>query len=354
MGRLARGSGRIHTRIVAGFASFLFLATSSCVALFSLDDHQADGGGPDPDRDSGNGNDGGNPPQDGSDPGSDSGSDGSTRDTGTDAPPGCTGGITFRTPKRIDPVGSTTNQYSARGKNNDINSAYIATDIVDTAVDPGSHIWRGSRANATVEFGSMNRVGGGFGSTSTQRHGMVNAADDKILYVQALSGGLEELIVGIREGADGFKFNNRPWERSGNYSDTEVYFIQDGALLFFATNRAGKFRIYQAQFNNSNNTGSDQKAVGGLGNPSADDERAPVVSDDGTKIFFARKEGGQLRIKAAQRGAISGNFAEMPLCGLDIAGADQYPTWISKDGSLLFYIRVTGGQYQLWQANRAP
>ena len=343
MGRTARGSGRIHTRIVVVTAALL---ASGCSVLFGLDDHS-------PSVDPGNegGTPDGNVVSDSGNPINDSGGGG--HDATLDAPPSqCEGRFRVTGSRRIDPAGGTSSQFSARGKQGSLTAAYISSDH-----DPeGSRVLDGTRSSDSLEFGLDARTPGNFNSKMT-RHGIATSDDLRMLYIQWTDDAHQDIWL-AKKGDSGFTANgavgiNAP--TGANEVDTEVYLVNNGDVLYFASNRTnGLFRIYQSvESGSATGNYATPTLLPGLDKATAD-QRAPVVTNDKKTILFARNGGQGLRIYAAQRATADGDFSEASLvCDVNASGEGQYPTWISPANNALYFVNVRSGKYELWQASIA-
>ncbi|WP_394823830.1 hypothetical protein [Pendulispora albinea] len=329
-----RGSGRICTRIVT--ASTVLVA-SGCSVLFGLDDHTANPGGE-------GGVDSSTTLPDGGKPLDDSG--GGSHDAGVDAPvPSCARGLTSIL--RINPTAGE-DYYSARGKKNSVLEAYVT-------VERGPlHIYEGNRTNTAQSFVINSANIGSFQGTGWQQHGIATADDTKMLYVQTPTDGGASQIWGALRVDSGFQNFYTYSETNGSPSinNTEVYANATASLLYFASSRTGQFRLYQAT---STGTATYSAAAPIPGFDAFPGElRAPVVSEDGKTIFFARRDGDGLRLYSAVRDRADAAFTDpRPVCNVAASGEQQYPTWLASDHSLLFFVKIVNDKYDLWQAKPA-
>ena len=85
----------------------------------------------------------------------------------------------------------------------------------------------------------------------------------------------------------------------------------------------------------------------------ADDESFPVVTPDELTLYFSsnRANGAGLQdIYVARRASVSDNFgAPVNLAELN-TGTNDFPTWISDDGCVLYL--MSGTMYDIYYATR--
>ncbi|WP_394844122.1 hypothetical protein LZC95_44600 [Pendulispora brunnea] len=319
------------------------------MALFSLDDHQADGGGPGPGNDGGGSNDGGNPPTDGSNPGNDSG----PRDSGTDAPiPECTGGGPRFTNARLIPglEKAGIHQHSVRGVG-DGAGVYLTSERPAEGIDLGSHVFGATRGGSGFS-NPEPPPGTNINSTDFQRHAIATGDDMSMFYIQLTGTNTFGAIWRAKRSSAGAAYGTEGAVQGlSGTSYGDVYVTKTGAHMYM-TKQNGSLDIFHST---PQGTGYAAPAlVDGVNSPR--DDYAPVVSDDLKTMYFARETGGQVRIRVAKGQSGTGFADDKEVCGLNPSNENTYPTWISPDGKTLYYVRYIGatGIRELWQAELVP
>jgi len=331
---MARGSERIHTRIV--FTSAVLLA-SGCSLLFGLDDHQAGLGSGDEAGIDGDVPDQGNP-----------GEGGGEQDGGSDAPPGDCQGAAFKNAKPIAGLENGANQYSARAIN-DGKTVYLSSERpVDGPKDAGSHIFTASRTDPLGSFGAVELPPGNVNSSGLQRHAIATDDDLRMFYIQVTGAALGQVWWAARDASTSEFISGGAISQLQGQTYSDVYATPNGDHLYVASTKGGKLDIYVSTLQGT--TYSSPAAVGGI-NTNADDY-APVVSVDLKTMYFASTKSGQAQVYAA-KGTNGTTFQNVtPVCGLGAPNESAYPTWLSSTGAILYYVKYTGtgGTRELWQA----
>ncbi len=125
---------------------------------------------------------------------------------------------------------------------------------------------------------------------------------------------------------------------------------RDGLTLHFARIAAGNANLFV-----STRAATDQPFGAGtlIAELSSDDyEEAPVVSDDGLEVFFARvpgrAAGSMLR---ATRASVSDPFGA-PTAVAELGTGTLSPSWLAPDRCTLLYTKLDGAAPQIYLAQR--
>jgi len=337
MGWLGRGRFRNHVRIVAGLTVGI---ASGCSLVVGLDDHQ------------------------GLDPASEGGIDGNTNpdgggggDTGTgdtdggggkpDAPPsGCATGSGFGTPEQVTFANGAGNPNSLRGIAGK-QTVYVTSDNVPGA-KAGSHVFTASRAGTTGAFSGPTPLNGNVNSTDDQRNAMATDDEFQLFYIQGDGGPLGNIWYAKRDAATDFATTGYILGLPQDHLYQDVYEIHRGSYIYVVSKKGGSLDIYESE--RSGSTYGALAAIAGI--DTQDDEFAPVVNEDATILYFARR-GADLRAQiygATGHSDFTTFSGAVATCNLYGAGESAYPTWLSSDGKTLYYVRYTGsGPRTLWQ-----
>ncbi|MEZ4383534.1 MAG: hypothetical protein R3A79_19545 [Nannocystaceae bacterium] len=196
---------------------------------------------------------------------------------------------------------------------------------------------------------------------------------------------------------------------NSQYSEADPVLLSDGLTLFFSTNRPGvqgqfdSFRATRAAFGEPFAAPVDNEATYGWNSPYdeskvdlrgdrleviltsnsmnqsyellrgtrdtleegfsplqpmpaiagyPDADLDPHLSDDGHRLYFARRSGGQLDIVVSGRASLDEPFAApTPIAALNTADSEANPT-LSDDERRIFFARLVGGQIDIYTAWR--
>ena len=137
--------------------------------------------------------------------------------------------------------------------------------------------------------------------------------------------------------------------------DFNVFVTLDGSEIWFASDRDGSERIYVAS-----------RAAAGLGNPTLVDlgappsgkDRGPVLSSDGTTLYFwslGRDGSTGYESYVATRSTPTAAFSA-PTLVPELTNRSANPSWLSPDACRLYYSApdANGGSSDVYVATRKP
>lgn len=182
------------------------------------------------------------------------------------------------------------------------------------------------------------------------------------IFLQVTGGGPTDLYLATRASI-AVEFGTPAPLANVNSGGSEFipFVTPDGTSLYFSSNRAGSFLLYQSLAAGAA-FGAPTLVPGlGSGNPSAVDT-APVLSADLLTIYFAstRVDAGSnaYDLLVARRTTPTGTFATAtPVTELNDAntGVSDVPSWLSADGCRLYMTSDrAGGSFDVYLATRAP
>jgi hypothetical protein len=309
-------------------------------------------GGPDT---STGGSDGGGgdtsvPPTDGS-----SSTDTGT-DTGVDAGPACDPTKPFATPVPVVELNTGAVEDGARISPSGTELLLMREDAV-----VGKRIYRFTRTSAAAPWvfdaiqAPLNLVILADGGGATASDAVTLAPDGLTAYLASFRGNPWQIYFSQRAAI------GQPWGQiapvtglASGGSDEFPWLNATGDRIYFMSNRAGPFRIYKSE--KGVNGFAAATAIGAI---RTDEDRAPVLSPDELRIYFAAFEiapgasAKSMNIYTATRTAVGNLFTGSTyVTELNVPGQFSSPTWLSADGCEIYLTSFRNGSADIFSAKK--
>jgi len=234
----------------------------------------------------------------------------------------------------------------------------------DFAVDAGSDagvMWRATRPSIDDDFGSVTRI---IGANQGFAQGfMTRAANGGPLYYTSYSDpGITTADIYVSDPTSPTAFSPGivvPDPVTTSDSENYVFLSANGDELFVGRTVAGTARFYLFTASPPGkvfDTPTELTSVTAAFDAGADFAN-PILSPDGTVLYFAVATAGTKRVTQMKRGAAKGGFEPKSVvdhAAINDAG-QQYPLWASADNCRLYVARGPGtGVFEIFVYTRRP
>ena len=309
-------------------------------------------GGPDTSTggsDGGGGGDTSVPPND-TGTGTDTGTD-----TGVDAGPACDPLKPFATPVPVVELNTGAVEDGARISPSGTELLVMREDAV------GKRIYRFTRTSTAAPWVldaiqaplNLGILADGGGATASDA--VTLAPDGLTAYLASFRGSPWQIYFSQRTAI------GQPWGQiapvtglASAGSDEFPWLNAAGDRIYFMSNRAGPFRIYKSD--KGVNGFTTATAIGAI---RTDEDRAPVLSPDELRIYFAAFEiapgasAKSMNIYTATRAAVGNLFTNSSyVTELNVPGQFSSPTWLSADGCEILLTSFRNGSADIFSAKK--